>query len=185
MLIFFLRVCSTLDSPSRMDEEHKLIARYAARLSTDAGNTAVRHYNTHNMDVRSYSDTQSYSDVVFVLPSWITETCKLQLWHQQTAETTDHAAGEQEQVHAHTPAHAQTVLSVLMSMIILCFCINVCNCVCVCVFQGDFAGDPALTRGAWTDMSANSRESPTEPNPAGRTETAQVPHTHTQTFRCF
>jgi hypothetical protein len=27
-----------LDSPSRLDEEHRLIARYAARLAAEAGN---------------------------------------------------------------------------------------------------------------------------------------------------
>ncbi|XP_039566875.1 dystrobrevin beta-like, partial [Passer montanus] len=30
--------CSALDSPGRLDEEHRLIARYAARLAAEAGN---------------------------------------------------------------------------------------------------------------------------------------------------
>ncbi|KAJ8348504.1 hypothetical protein SKAU_G00270930 [Synaphobranchus kaupii] len=33
---------SALDSPSRLDEEHRLIARYAARLAAEASNTAQR-----------------------------------------------------------------------------------------------------------------------------------------------
>ncbi|XP_036405109.1 dystrobrevin, beta a isoform X4 [Megalops cyprinoides] len=33
---------SALDSPSRLDEEHRLIARYAARLAAEAGNTTQR-----------------------------------------------------------------------------------------------------------------------------------------------
>uniref|UniRef100_A0A4W3H897 Dystrobrevin n=1 Tax=Callorhinchus milii TaxID=7868 RepID=A0A4W3H897_CALMI len=36
---FSLFVFSVLDSPSRLDEEHRLIARYAARLAAEAGNT--------------------------------------------------------------------------------------------------------------------------------------------------
>lgn len=35
-------VCfSVLESPSRLDEEHRLIARYAARLAAEAGNSTV------------------------------------------------------------------------------------------------------------------------------------------------
>lgn len=33
---------SVLDSPSRLDEEHRLIARYAARLAAEAGNVVSR-----------------------------------------------------------------------------------------------------------------------------------------------
>uniref|UniRef100_A0A8C1JZG9 Dystrobrevin n=1 Tax=Cyprinus carpio TaxID=7962 RepID=A0A8C1JZG9_CYPCA len=36
-------VCSALDSASRTDEEHKLIARYASRLATDPGHTGVSY----------------------------------------------------------------------------------------------------------------------------------------------
>lgn len=32
---------SVLESPSRLDEEHRLIARYAARLAAEAGNSTV------------------------------------------------------------------------------------------------------------------------------------------------
>lgn len=38
-LVFFGR--SVLESPSRLDEEHRLIARYAARLAAEAGNSTV------------------------------------------------------------------------------------------------------------------------------------------------
>ena len=34
---------SVLDSPGRLDEEHRLIARYAARLAAEASNTVSRH----------------------------------------------------------------------------------------------------------------------------------------------
>lgn len=33
---------SVLDSPSRLDEEHRLIARYAARLAAEAGNAVSK-----------------------------------------------------------------------------------------------------------------------------------------------
>lgn len=36
---------------------------------------------------------------LFLSLLWITETFRLQLWHQQTPERTHHATGEQEQVH--------------------------------------------------------------------------------------
>lgn len=37
----FLTLGSVLESPSRLDEEHRLIARYAARLAAEAGNSTV------------------------------------------------------------------------------------------------------------------------------------------------
>uniref|UniRef100_A0A671PM25 Dystrobrevin beta-like n=1 Tax=Sinocyclocheilus anshuiensis TaxID=1608454 RepID=A0A671PM25_9TELE len=37
--VFCVCVCSALDSPSRTDEEHRLIARYASRLAMDPGHT--------------------------------------------------------------------------------------------------------------------------------------------------
>lgn len=36
-----LTLHSVLESPSRLDEEHRLIARYAARLAAEAGNSTV------------------------------------------------------------------------------------------------------------------------------------------------
>uniref|UniRef100_A0A8C1Z4E8 Dystrobrevin n=1 Tax=Cyprinus carpio TaxID=7962 RepID=A0A8C1Z4E8_CYPCA len=41
VIIFSVCVCSALDSPTRTDEEHKLIARYASRLATDPGHTGT------------------------------------------------------------------------------------------------------------------------------------------------
>uniref|UniRef100_A0A8C4RGU2 Dystrobrevin n=1 Tax=Erpetoichthys calabaricus TaxID=27687 RepID=A0A8C4RGU2_ERPCA len=40
--VVYLFICSVLDSPSRLDEEHRLIARYAARLAAEAGNSTQR-----------------------------------------------------------------------------------------------------------------------------------------------
>uniref|UniRef100_A0A803VGC6 Uncharacterized protein n=1 Tax=Ficedula albicollis TaxID=59894 RepID=A0A803VGC6_FICAL len=37
LCLFSLVPCSALDSPGRLDEEHRLIARYAARLAAEAG----------------------------------------------------------------------------------------------------------------------------------------------------
>lgn len=37
----YLTLGSVLESPSRLDEEHRLIARYAARLAAEAGNSTV------------------------------------------------------------------------------------------------------------------------------------------------
>lgn len=36
-----LTLGSVLESPSRLDEEHRLIARYAARLAAEASNSTV------------------------------------------------------------------------------------------------------------------------------------------------
>lgn len=43
--MFWLFPGSVLDSPGRLDEEHRLIARYAARLAAEAGN-AVSEYSS-------------------------------------------------------------------------------------------------------------------------------------------
>uniref|UniRef100_A0A8C0YR93 Dystrobrevin n=1 Tax=Cyprinus carpio carpio TaxID=630221 RepID=A0A8C0YR93_CYPCA len=43
-------VCSALDSASRTDEEHKLIARYASRLATDPGHTGRPSDFSYNMN---------------------------------------------------------------------------------------------------------------------------------------
>lgn len=45
VFLLILSLCvdsSTLESPSRLDEEHRLIARYAARLAAEASNSTVR-----------------------------------------------------------------------------------------------------------------------------------------------
>lgn len=41
MIPFLWLRSSVLESPSRLDEEHRLIARYAARLAAEAGNSTV------------------------------------------------------------------------------------------------------------------------------------------------
>lgn len=41
-LLNFCLLGSVLDSPSRLDEEHRLIARYAARLAAEAGNVVSK-----------------------------------------------------------------------------------------------------------------------------------------------
>ncbi|EMP32988.1 Dystrobrevin beta [Chelonia mydas] len=41
-VLTFCSLGSVLDSPSRLDEEHRLIARYAARLAAEAGNAGRR-----------------------------------------------------------------------------------------------------------------------------------------------
>lgn len=45
-LLNFYLLGSVLDSPSRLDEEHRLIARYAARLAAEAGNM-VSNQDSH------------------------------------------------------------------------------------------------------------------------------------------
>lgn len=40
-VFLYLTLGSVLESPSRLDEEHRLIARYAARLAAEAGNSTV------------------------------------------------------------------------------------------------------------------------------------------------
>uniref|UniRef100_A0A8C1VHN7 Dystrobrevin n=1 Tax=Cyprinus carpio TaxID=7962 RepID=A0A8C1VHN7_CYPCA len=52
VIIFSVCVCSALDSPTRTDEEHKLIARYASRLATDPGHTGVSY--THLLSIEKH-----------------------------------------------------------------------------------------------------------------------------------
>lgn len=51
-----LTLVSVLESPSRLDEEHRLIARYAARLAAEAGNSTVS---------ASQKDSKGFSQAVF------------------------------------------------------------------------------------------------------------------------
>lgn len=59
LYVFLLILCicldsSTLESPSRLDEEHRLIARYAARLAAEASNSTVRlSSQTHSDDTNT------------------------------------------------------------------------------------------------------------------------------------
>src|SRR4029434_9867249 len=58
----FLAVSSSvLESPSRLDEEHRLIARYAARLAAEASNSAVSELYTHTC---RHTHTQTHTCVL-------------------------------------------------------------------------------------------------------------------------
>ena len=53
---------SVLESPSRLDEEHRLIARYAARLAAEAGNStvSVSHLMIRQVIVQSFFVAHPY-----------------------------------------------------------------------------------------------------------------------------
>uniref|UniRef100_A0A9J8A3B8 Dystrobrevin n=1 Tax=Cyprinus carpio carpio TaxID=630221 RepID=A0A9J8A3B8_CYPCA len=75
--------CSTLESPSRLDEEHRLIARYAARLAAEASNSTVR--------LKSHSYTLQWKEKT---PFWeiLQEIQRLRLEHEQASQPTPEKA---------------------------------------------------------------------------------------------
>lgn len=63
-----LTLGSVLESPSRLDEEHRLIARYAARLAAEAGNSTVsmRPHGGHQSPCISDLMLWSFCQVFFI-----------------------------------------------------------------------------------------------------------------------
>uniref|UniRef100_A0A8C2D4K0 Dystrobrevin n=1 Tax=Cyprinus carpio TaxID=7962 RepID=A0A8C2D4K0_CYPCA len=72
--------CSTLESPSRLDEEHRLIARYAARLAAEASNSTVRL-----MKFMLVSVIGAYREI-------LQEIQRLRLEHEQASQPTPEKA---------------------------------------------------------------------------------------------
>uniref|UniRef100_A0A3Q3RF37 Dystrobrevin, beta b n=1 Tax=Mastacembelus armatus TaxID=205130 RepID=A0A3Q3RF37_9TELE len=68
---------SVLESPSRLDEEHRLIARYAARLAAEAGNSTV--------GVSHYCLAHHLSDLFREI---LQEIQRLRLEHEQASQPT-------------------------------------------------------------------------------------------------
>uniref|UniRef100_A0A8C1VLS7 Dystrobrevin n=1 Tax=Cyprinus carpio TaxID=7962 RepID=A0A8C1VLS7_CYPCA len=85
VIIFSVCVCSALDSPTRTDEEHKLIARYASRLATDPGHTGV------TSDV-SYDTNKQQRELIMQLENKnreiLQEIQRLRTEHEQACQPT-------------------------------------------------------------------------------------------------
>uniref|UniRef100_A0A8C7FML4 Dystrobrevin, beta b n=1 Tax=Oncorhynchus kisutch TaxID=8019 RepID=A0A8C7FML4_ONCKI len=77
-----------LESPSRLDEEHRLIARYAARLAAEAGNSTVRPaFKTSSADFKS-----PFCCVFWSLREILQEIQRLRLEHEQASQPTPEKA---------------------------------------------------------------------------------------------
>lgn len=69
VFLLILSICldsSTLESPSRLDEEHRLIARYAARLAAEASNSTVRFNSQTHSNYTSPYITRVKKGVLFM-----------------------------------------------------------------------------------------------------------------------
>uniref|UniRef100_A0A673HDC0 Dystrobrevin n=1 Tax=Sinocyclocheilus rhinocerous TaxID=307959 RepID=A0A673HDC0_9TELE len=81
---------SALDSPSRTDEEHRLIARYASRLATDPGHTGVSY--THRPSDFSYNTNKQQRELIMQLEHKnrysLTEIQRLRAEHEQACQPT-------------------------------------------------------------------------------------------------
>uniref|UniRef100_A0A3B3HI42 Dystrobrevin, beta b n=1 Tax=Oryzias latipes TaxID=8090 RepID=A0A3B3HI42_ORYLA len=78
-----------LESPSRLDEEHRLIARYAARLAAEAGNSAVNL--GFNFDA-SKQQRQLIAELENKNREILQEIQRLRLEHEQASQTTPEKA---------------------------------------------------------------------------------------------
>uniref|UniRef100_A0A3B3SW85 Dystrobrevin n=1 Tax=Paramormyrops kingsleyae TaxID=1676925 RepID=A0A3B3SW85_9TELE len=83
----------TLDSPSRLDEEHRLIARYAARLAAEAGNLPQRPPTdlTFNFDANK-QQRQLIAELENKNREILQEIQRLRLEHEQASQPTPEKA---------------------------------------------------------------------------------------------
>ncbi|XP_072913196.1 dystrobrevin beta isoform X8 [Hemitrygon akajei] len=82
---------SVLDSPSRLDEEHRLIARYAARLAAEAGNTRSTSEMTFNFDANK-QQRQLIAELENKNREILQEIQRLRLEHEQASQQTPEKA---------------------------------------------------------------------------------------------
>uniref|UniRef100_A0AAY4C8A8 Dystrobrevin n=1 Tax=Denticeps clupeoides TaxID=299321 RepID=A0AAY4C8A8_9TELE len=83
-----LTVTNALDSPSRLDEEHRLIARYAARLAAETGNPPVTDFN---FDVNK-QQRQLIAELENKNREILQEIQRLRLEHEQASQPTPEKA---------------------------------------------------------------------------------------------
>uniref|UniRef100_A0A4W3H9Y1 Dystrobrevin n=1 Tax=Callorhinchus milii TaxID=7868 RepID=A0A4W3H9Y1_CALMI len=88
---FSLFVFSVLDSPSRLDEEHRLIARYAARLAAEAGNTRSASELAFNFDANK-QQRQLIAELENKNREILQEIQRLRLEHEQASQPTPEKA---------------------------------------------------------------------------------------------
>ncbi|XP_021109234.1 dystrobrevin beta isoform X4 [Heterocephalus glaber] len=83
---------SVLDSPSRLDEEHRLIARYAARLAAEAGNTTRPPTDvSFNFDANK-QQRQLIAELENKNREILQEIQRLRLEHEQASQPTPEKA---------------------------------------------------------------------------------------------
>ncbi|XP_018599288.1 dystrobrevin, beta a isoform X4 [Scleropages formosus] len=84
---------SALDSPSRLDEEHRLIARYAARLAAEAGNSTQRPPTdlSFNFDANK-QQRQLIAELENKNREILQEIQRLRLEHEQASQPTPEKA---------------------------------------------------------------------------------------------
>uniref|UniRef100_A0A8C9V0M1 Dystrobrevin n=1 Tax=Scleropages formosus TaxID=113540 RepID=A0A8C9V0M1_SCLFO len=87
---------SALDSPSRLDEEHRLIARYAARLAAEAGNSTVSSQRpptdlSFNFDANK-QQRQLIAELENKNREILQEIQRLRLEHEQASQPTPEKA---------------------------------------------------------------------------------------------
>ncbi|XP_072355066.1 dystrobrevin beta isoform X8 [Scyliorhinus torazame] len=82
---------SVLDSPSRLDEEHRLIARYAARLAAEAGNTRSTSELAFNFDANK-QQRQLIAELENKNREILQEIQRLRLEHEQASQPTPEKA---------------------------------------------------------------------------------------------
>uniref|UniRef100_A0A672T983 Dystrobrevin n=1 Tax=Sinocyclocheilus grahami TaxID=75366 RepID=A0A672T983_SINGR len=91
VIIFSVCVCSALDSPTRTDEEHKLIARYASRLATDPGHTGVTNAHSH-ISLFLYNTNKQQRELIMQLENKnreiLQEIQRLRAEHEQACQPT-------------------------------------------------------------------------------------------------
>uniref|UniRef100_A0A3Q1BJ83 Dystrobrevin n=1 Tax=Amphiprion ocellaris TaxID=80972 RepID=A0A3Q1BJ83_AMPOC len=86
--------CSVLESPSRLDEEHRLIARYAARLAAEAGNSTQQCPPTDlsfNFDANK-QQRQLIAELENKNREILQEIQRLRLEHEQASQPTPEKA---------------------------------------------------------------------------------------------
>ncbi|CAL8273325.1 unnamed protein product [Merluccius merluccius] len=89
-----LSLCSVLESPSRLDEEHRLIARYAARLAAEAGNSTQQCPPTDlsfNFDANK-QQRQLIAELEHKNREILQEIQRLRLEHEQASQPTPEKA---------------------------------------------------------------------------------------------
>ncbi|XP_028857936.1 dystrobrevin beta-like isoform X7 [Denticeps clupeoides] len=82
---------SALDSPSRLDEEHRLIARYAARLAAETGNPPQKSTADFNFDVNK-QQRQLIAELENKNREILQEIQRLRLEHEQASQPTPEKA---------------------------------------------------------------------------------------------
>uniref|UniRef100_A0A674PAX5 Dystrobrevin n=1 Tax=Takifugu rubripes TaxID=31033 RepID=A0A674PAX5_TAKRU len=93
----YIYISSVLESPSRLDEEHRLIARYAARLAAEAGNSTVSGQQCPPSDLSfNFDANKQQRQLIAELENKnreiLQEIQRLRLEHEQASQPTPEKA---------------------------------------------------------------------------------------------